>query len=405
MAKPLTLENALALLAGGAKISDEARDLIAQKTAGRAVLHMTGSVLDVAETLSAIEFCDETGETSGGDGCKTLSEVLAKPSGLPACGITGRALRGNKTTTTPVIDYTNMIDLYRETLAYAADAGKIGTDLHAAEMAVYQIQVKPTPPPPWPGLIKEWTTIRDAQDPTPSQAAQKARVLSRLRFNKAAAPTPVSGMDLGRDMGTVVTEVERPVLPYGALASITDMPRPAPRPAPPMPVPTPTVGTGGYRPKVVILVADDSPRDEAMLRELIKHLGVGQRQIGYDIWATKMIEGGETIGAVFERQIQTADIFLYLSSADLFSGTIAGRYDVPQALHDRFPPESGYRHIPVLLRPVSVPAFLQGSVPLPSNGKPVTDWRDSDSAMGEIVRGLNDVIKGKINNPAARPRH
>ena len=392
MAKPLTLENALALLAGGAKISDEARDLIAQKTAGRAVLHMTGSVLDVAETLSAIEFCNETGETSGGDGCKTLSEVLAKPSGLPACGITGRALRGNKTTTTPVIDYTNMIDLYRETLAYAADAGKIGTDLHAAEMAVYQIQVKPTPPPPWPGLIKEWTTIRDAQDPTPSQAAQKARVLSRLRFNKTAATVPTPR----------VIEVEQSkILAGDDLGQSVDAHRPAPRPAPPMP----TVGTGGYRPKVVILVADDSPRDEAMLRELIKHLGVGQRQIGYDIWATKMIEGGETIGAVFERQIQTADIFLYLSSADLFSGTIAGRYDVPQALHDRFPPESGYRHIPVLLRPVSVPAFLQGSVPLPSNGKPVTDWRDSDSAMGEIVRGLNDVIKGKINNPAARPRH
>ena len=392
MAKPLTLENALALLAGGAKISDEARDLIAQKTAGRAVLHMTGSVLDVAETLSAIEFCNETGETSGGDGCKTLSEVLAKPSGLPACGITGRALRGNKTTTTPVIDYTNMIDLYRETLAYAADAGKIGTDLHAAEMAVYQIQVKPTPPPPWPGLIKEWTTIRDAQDPTPSQAAQKARVLSRLRFNKTAATVPTPR----------VIEVEQSkILAGDDLGQSVDAHRPAPRPAPPMP----TVGTGGYRPKVVILVADDSPRDEAMLRELIKHLGVGQRQIGYDIWATKMIEGGETIGAVFERQIQTADIFLYLSSADLFSGTIAGRYDVPQALHDRFPAANGYTHIPVLLRPVAVPTCLQTAVPLPTNAKPVTDWRDSDSAMGEIVRGLNDVIKGKINNPAARPRH
>ena len=392
MAKPLTLENALALLAGGAKISDEARDLIAQKTAGRAVLHMTGSVLDVAETLSAIEFCNETGETSGGDGCKTLSEVLAKPSGLPACGITGRALRGNKTTTTPVIDYTNMIDLYRETLAYAADAGKIGTDLHAAEMAVYQIQVKPTPPPPWPGLIKEWTTIRDAQDPTPSQAAQKARVLSRLRFNKTAATVPTPR----------VIEVEQSkILAGDDLGQSVDAHRPAPRPAPPMP----TVGTGGYRPKVVILVADDSPRDEAMLRELIKHLGVGQRQIGYDIWATKMIEGGETIGAVFERQIQTADIFLYLSSADLFSGTIAGRYDVPQALHDRFPAAAKYTHIPVLFRPVSLPTCLQTAVPLPQNGKPVTDWRDSDSAMGEIVRGLNDVIKGKINNPAARPRH
>ena len=90
---------------------------------------------------------------------------------------------------------------------------------------------------------------------------------------------------------------------------------------------------------------------------------------------------------------------------DLFSGTVRGRYDLPQTLKDRFPTEAGYRHIPVLLRPVTLPVFLQGAGPLPRNGKPVTDWRDSDQAMGEIARGLNDVIRAKINNPASRPRH
>lgn len=394
MAKPLTLENALALLktqlAGGSKISDEARDLIAQKTAGRAVLHMTGSVLDVAETLSAIEFCNEAGETSGGDGCKTLSEVLAKPSGLPACGITGRALRGNKTTTTPVIDYTNMIDLYRETLAYAADAGKIGTDLHAAEMAVYQIQVKPTPPPPWPGLVKEWTTIRDAQDPTPGQAAQKARVLSRLRFNKAAAPTPtpapVSGMDLGRDMGTVVTEVERPIP-----RTIETVPLTAPRPASPMP--TPTVGAGGaYVPHVVMLWADSSPKDWNLAQDLVKQMAPFQRgENRITLWTPDMIAGGGTRRDVLFSNLNRADVFVYLLSADFTSGEVVGVPGLHETMVGQFP--SKY-HIPVVLRACTVPNSLIGKGGYMT---PVAAASDRDSAFSQIAmmirRSTMDLIR------------
>lgn len=400
MAKILTLDHALAQLktqlAGGAKISDEAGQLLMQKTAGRAVLHMTGAVLDVAETLSAIEFCNETGETSGGDGCKTLSEVLAKPSGLPACGITGRALRGNKTTTTPVIDYTNMLDLYRETLAYAADAGKIGTDLHSAEMAVYQIQVKPTPPPPWPGLVKEWTTIRDAKDPTPSQAAQKARVLARLRFNKTGTPSPtvVSGL-----AGDAIENRPRQV--HGPMAEVVDAPRPV---VPPPPAPMPVVWSGAYRPKVVILVADECPKDASMATELRKHIGPSQRRLKYEIWSTTEGDSGYNKGEILESQIKTADIFLYLCSSDLFAGTVMGRYDLHQSLMDRFPGKDGYRHIPIMIRSASVPAPLSAQVHLPRSGKPVDESSSRDSAWVEIVNGISSVVEFLIENPAKRPR-
>lgn len=387
MAKPLTLENALAQLktqlAGGAKISDEAGQLLLQKTAGRAVLHMTGAVLDVAETLSAIEFCNETGETSGGDGCKTLSEVLAKPSGLPACGITGRALRGNKTTTTPVIDYTNMLDVYRETLAYAADAGKIGTDLHSAEMAVYQIQVKPTPPPPWPGLVKEWTTIRDAQDPTPSQAARKARVLSRLRFNKAGASVGVPGLDLGK--------AEHVIQPRPDLGQSVDVLRPAPRPVEPMP----TVGVGGaYVPHVVLLWADSSPRDYALAQELVKQMVPYQRgENRITVWTPDMIAGGGNRRDTMFSNLNRADVFVYLLSADFTSGEVVGVPGLHETMIGQFPNKY---HIPVMLRACLIPNSLVGKGGYTT---PVAAASDRDSAFSQIAIMIRastmDVIRKK----------
>lgn len=405
MAKPLNLTMALnqlkIQLSGGAAASDEAMALIkaADAVGVRKVLHMSGNVLDVDMTLDGIAFCNETGEQSAGEDCKTLDSVLAKPGARPACVITGRALRGNKTTTEPVIDWNGVHEDLQGAAAYAATLNQIGSSLSEAEQIVYQLKLSPLPPP-WPTRRRDWIALRDEKNPTVEQSLLRARVLDRFKFKsvpgQTASPRPIERV--------IERAPEREQNPR--LLGDESRPRqtetesaPPPRPAPP-----PVVGSGSYRPKVVILVADDSPKDEAMARELIKHMGVGQRQIGYDVWSTKMIAGGETIGTVFERQIQTADVFLYLCSVDLLSGTIAGRYDVPQALHDRFPATSGYSHIPVLIRPVALPTCLQTAVPLPQNGKPVTDWRDSDQAMGEIANGLNDVIRGKINNPASRPR-
>ncbi len=404
MAKPLNLTTALNQLkiqiSGGAAASDEAMTLIkaADAVGTRKVLHLSGNVLDVDQTLDGIAFCNDASEQSAGEDCKTLDEVLAKPSARPACVITGRALRGNKTTTDPVIDWNDVDEALQQTASFAAVMGAIGSSLAEAEQIVYQLKLSPLPPP-WPARRKDWLVIRDAKNPTVEQTLLKARVMDRFKFKgkggQSVAPTPR------------VTEVEREqskILAGDDLGQSVDVPRLAPRPAPPLPAPVPTVGAGGYRPKVVILVADGSGKDRAMAEELLKHMGVGQRQIGYDIWCTTSFRPGANVGEETEAGIKGADIFLHLCSVDLFSGTVRGRYDLPQSFKDRFPPESGYRHIPILLRPVSMPAYLQGAVPLPGNGKPVTEWRDSDQAMGEIASGINDVVRFMINNPAKRPR-
>ena len=139
MAKPLNLIQSLnqlkAQLSGGAAASDEALILIKAETAvgRRKVLHMSGNVLDVDMTMDGILFCNETGEQSAGEDCKTLDEVLTKPSARPACVITGRPLRGNKTTTDPVIDWNGVHEDLQGAAAYAAPLHQIGQGPSAAQ--------------------------------------------------------------------------------------------------------------------------------------------------------------------------------------------------------------------------------------------------------------------------------
>lgn len=52
--------------------------------------------------------------------------------------------------------------------------------------------------------------------------------------------------------------------------------------------------------------------------------------------------------------------------------------------------------IPILLRP----AFLEGALfeklqKLPSNGEPVSTWRNRDAAFADIVAGVNKAIAGE----------
>ena len=403
MAKPLNLIQSLnqlkAQLSGGAAASDEAMTLIkdADKVGKRKVLHMSGNVLDVDMTLDGIQFCSETGEQSAGEDCKTLDDVLAKPNARPACVITGRPLRGNKTTTDPVIDWNGVHEDLQGAAAYAATLNQIGSSLSEAEQIVYQLKLSPLPPP-WPTRRKDWIALRDEKNPTVEQSLLRARVLDRFKFKG------VPGQTASPRQTERVIEREQNTILAGDVVESRPRQTETERPTPPRPEPTPVIGSGAYRPKVVILIADDSPKDEAMARELIKHMGVGQRQIGYDLWCTTMFRPGAVVGEETEAGIQNADIFLHLCSVDLFSGTVRGRYDLPQTLKDRFPSEAGYRHIPILLRPVTLPVFLQGAGPLPSNGKPVTDWRDSDQALGEIASGISDVVRFMINNPTKRPR-
>ena len=70
----------------------------------RKVLHMSGNVLDVDMTLDGIAFCNEDGRAERGRGLQDHGQRPGQARRAPVRDH-GSALRGNKTTTEPVIDW------------------------------------------------------------------------------------------------------------------------------------------------------------------------------------------------------------------------------------------------------------------------------------------------------------
>jgi len=144
-------------------------------------------------------------------------------------------------------------------------------------------------------------------------------------------------------------------------------------------------------PKTVEIYYSYAEKDEELQRELEKHLRTMQRRGLISEWNKSIISGGMDVSKEINAHLNTADIILLLVSSD-FIGTYKyydveveramQRYDLGQALV-----------MLVLLRPVDWKgARFDKLSPLPSNGKPVTTWRNRDEAFLNIARGIHNAV-------------
>ena len=147
-----------------------------------------------------------------------------------------------------------------------------------------------------------------------------------------------------------------------------------------------------------------SHKDRALRDELATHLSTLQRQGQISAWYDGDITPGVDWKTAIQTHLNKARLILLLISADFMASDFCYSIEMQQALARHKSNQA--RVIPIILRPTDwekAPfAALQA---LPTQGKPVSKWRDHDEAFQDVVKGLRAAIKdlAPVSTPVADP--
>jgi WD40 repeat protein len=144
--------------------------------------------------------------------------------------------------------------------------------------------------------------------------------------------------------------------------------------------------------KAVRVFYSYSNADEALRKQLDKHLATLKQQEIIDDWHNRQVLAGTDWLEEVNTHINTAQIILLLISPDFIASSYTYGIEMKIALQRHASLEA--RVIPIILRPVdweNTP-FAHLSV-LPKGAKPVTKWLPRDDAFLDIVRSIRVVIE------------
>ncbi|MBF0285192.1 MAG: toll/interleukin-1 receptor domain-containing protein, partial [Magnetococcales bacterium] len=132
--------------------------------------------------------------------------------------------------------------------------------------------------------------------------------------------------------------------------------------------------------------------DEVFREELEKQLTIFQHIGLLSSWNDREIVAGQEWGEEIRRELESADVILFLVSADFIASNYCWDVEVKRGM-ERHAAGSA-RVIPVILRPVKwekAPfAKLQA---LPKDGKPVSQWTSWDEALYNVAEGLEKALE------------
>lgn len=135
-----------------------------------------------------------------------------------------------------------------------------------------------------------------------------------------------------------------------------------------------------------------SRKDEALKEELEMHLANLKRQGKIDPWQDRAIEAGTEWDATIQQNLEAAQVILLL---------ITPRFIASESCYDREMQRAMERHaagtarvIPILLKPCDWQdtPFSKLQV-LPKDAKPVSQWRDRDTAFVDVVKGIRAAVE------------
>ena len=141
-----------------------------------------------------------------------------------------------------------------------------------------------------------------------------------------------------------------------------------------------------------------APEDEAYFQQLQKHLSLLMHQQRVALWHHRCITPGIDWTQTIDVQMNRAAVILLLISADFLGSDYCYGIEMQRALERQGQNDACV--IPVLARPVdweNAPfKHLKG---LPTDGKPISLWRNKDKAFTDVVQGIRRAIEDLIPIP------
>lgn len=135
-----------------------------------------------------------------------------------------------------------------------------------------------------------------------------------------------------------------------------------------------------------------SHRDNELHQQLLVHLSSLERQKKITAWHDREIEAGEEWDGKIRQHIDSARIILLLISPDFVASEYCYGREMQRAMERH---ETGSALvIPIILRSVywKDTPFSKLQV-LPKEGIPITLWQDRDSALVDVIEGLDRAIQ------------
>lgn len=135
--------------------------------------------------------------------------------------------------------------------------------------------------------------------------------------------------------------------------------------------------------------------DDALRRQLVRHLSTLTRSNKIDVWNDRNINAGEDWKKQIDANLNRADIVLFLLSADFFASDYIDSVEIQTALERQR--RDACRIVPILIRPTAWEhSRLSDFQIIPRAQRKVlavTSWPNRDEAWVEVVRKISGVIE------------
>ena len=134
-----------------------------------------------------------------------------------------------------------------------------------------------------------------------------------------------------------------------------------------------------------------SHQDSAVLEQLHKHLAILRRQGHIETWFDRDILAGSELDAEIAENLESADLFFLLVSADFLDSSYCFDREMQRALQRHDCGEA--RVIPIIAEPCDwKPTKLGDLRALPKDGLPISEWKNRNIAYLDIVNELRRIV-------------